>query len=126
AVAQPRSNQQPASNAMSRTDSATSSSDAVSSTDAAEPEAALATSAAPEPTQPIDLSAVLRLAGANAIDLALVAEAEQRARAANSAAVLAFFPWLGVGTGYDRHSGAETALGKLYGVQSELYNSGVS
>jgi outer membrane protein TolC len=57
--------------------------------------------------QTIDLPAALRLAGINNIDLALVREAQNRAKAANDAATLRFFPWLELGASYDKHTGAE-------------------
>ena len=50
---------------------------------------------------------MLRLAGANNLELALVQEAELKAQAANDAATLRFFPWLELGANYDKHFGAE-------------------
>ena len=47
--------------------------------------------------QMIDLTTALKLAGMNDIDLALVREAENQARAADDAATLKFFPWLSAG-----------------------------
>jgi outer membrane protein TolC len=60
-----------------------------------------------ETLQTVDLPTVLRLAGMNNLDLALVREAENKAKAANDAATLRFFPWLELGASYDNHSGAE-------------------
>jgi len=60
-----------------------------------------------EALQTIDLPTVLRLAGMNNLDLALVREAEYKAKAANDAATLRFFPWLELGANYDKHAGAE-------------------
>ena len=82
---------------------------------------ATATAVAAAETRPIDLPTVLRLAGLNDLDVALVREAEQQARAANQAATLQFFPWLGLGAGYDKHSGAATELGLLERQSSQLY-----
>jgi len=78
--------------------------------DAAIPRSPAAESAAPEPgdgLQTIDLPTALRLAGINNLDLALVREAENNAKAANDAATLRFFPWLQLGANYDKHSGAK-------------------
>src|SRR3974390_286017 len=61
--------------------------------------------------QPIDLATTLRLAGMNDIDLALVREAENQAKAANDAATLRFFPWLNAGAGYLKETGAAQAFG---------------
>lgn len=74
--------------------------------------------------QPIDLTTALRLAGANNLDLALTREAERQAKAANDAATLQFFPWLGIGVSYAKHSGAATELGVVEKESSRLYTRG--
>ena len=72
--------------------------------------------------QAIDLAAALRLAGINDIDLALVREAENLAKAADDAATLRFFPWLSAGAGYLKETGAAQAFGgKVSAVNQELY-----
>jgi outer membrane protein TolC len=77
-------------------------------------------------SQTIDLPTVLRLAGLNDLDLALVREAEKQAKAANDAATIQFFPWLSVGTSYYKHSGAATELGVVEEEESRLYTRGGS
>ncbi len=81
-------------------------------------------SAAP---QMIDLPTVLRLAGANDLDLALVREAEQRAKATNDAATLRFFPWLSVGTSYLKATGAaQQVSGEIISVDKRLQEHSAS
>jgi outer membrane protein TolC len=83
--------------------------------------------ASPDAAQPIDLTTVLRLAGLNDLDLALVRAAERAARAANDAATLHFFPWLTAGLGYSRQSGAAQAVGgQMLSVDQQLYDRGVA
>jgi outer membrane protein TolC len=58
----------------------------------------------------------------NDIDLALVREAENQAKAANDAATLRFFPWLNAGAGYLKETGAAQAFGgQVSSVHEELY-----
>jgi outer membrane protein TolC len=77
--------------------------------------------------QPIDLTTVLRLAGLNDLDLALVREAERQARAANDAATLRFFPWLTAGASYSRASGAAQEVGgQVISVDQQLYDRSVA
>jgi OMF family outer membrane factor len=77
---------------------------------------------AAEDSQPIDLATTLRLAGMNDIDLALIREAENQAKAANDAATLRFFPWLNAGAGYFKETGAAQAFGgQVSSVHEELY-----
>jgi len=84
------------------------------------------TIASSDEPQTIDLSAVLHLAGLNDLDLALVREAENRAKAENDAATIRFFPWLSVGASYSKHSGAATELGVIEEERSQLYTRGGS
>jgi outer membrane protein TolC len=77
--------------------------------------------------QMIDLLAALRLAGMNDLDLALVREAENQAKAANDAATLRFFPWLTAGAGYVKQSGAAQQFGgKVLPVDERLYERSVA
>jgi outer membrane protein TolC len=82
-----------------------------------------AVSAANE-SQALDLATVLRLAGLNDLDLALVRAAQAQAMAANDAALLQFFPWLEAGGSYYKHSGAATELGVLEEESSQLTTRG--
>src|SRR5579871_414726 len=88
--------------------------------------AAQSASTAPVASQPIDLATALRLAGLNDVDLALVRSAQATANAANDAALLQFFPWLSVGGGYDRHSGATTEVGRIVDESSQISNRGAA
>jgi len=77
--------------------------------------------------QMIDLPSALKLAGMNDIDLALVREAENLAKANNDAATLRFFPWLNAGGGYVKQTGGAQAFGgKVSSVNEELYQESVS
>lgn len=77
--------------------------------------------------QPIDLPTVLRLAGINDLDLALVREAERRAKAVNDAATLRFFPWLSAGASYRKESGAAQQVGgQVISVDQRLYEHSVA
>jgi outer membrane protein TolC len=72
--------------------------------------------------QVIDLATALRLAGMNDLDLALVREAENQAKAANDAATLRFFPWLNAGASYTKETGAAQAFaGQVSSVNQQLY-----
>ncbi len=75
----------------------------------------------------IDLQTALKLAGMNDIDLALVREAENLAKATNDAATLRFFPWLNVGGGYVRQTGGAQAFGgAVSSVNQELSQGSVA
>ncbi|MFI4914583.1 MAG: TolC family protein [Steroidobacterales bacterium] len=77
--------------------------------------------------QTINLSVVLRLAGLNNLDLALVREAEHQAAAANDAATVGFFPWLSVGAAYAKHTGAaQDVSGNILDVDTQLYQRSAS
>jgi outer membrane protein TolC len=81
----------------------------------------------PAEHQMIDLSSALKLAGMNDIDLALIREAENLAKASNDAATLRFFPWLNAGGGYVKQTGGAQAFGgKVSSVNEELYQKSVS
>src|SRR5438105_2399932 len=60
----------------------------------------------PGESQAIDLPTVLRLAGANNINLAIVRQALVQAKAANESATFAMLPWLSAGVGTSSHHGA--------------------
>ncbi len=72
--------------------------------------------------QPIDLPTVLRLAGANNLDLAIVRQQLLQAKAADEAARLRFFPWLNPGFSFQGNQGAfPEANGTLIAAPKELY-----
>lgn len=89
-----------------------------------------AAGAPPPPTQavqPIDLPTVLRLAGANNLDLAIVRQQLLQAKAADEAARLRFFPWLAPGFSYQGYRGAfPQADGTLINAPKELYGPEVT
>jgi outer membrane protein TolC len=72
--------------------------------------------------QTIDLPTALRLAGMNDLDLALIREAQNQAKAANDATTLRFFPWVNAGAGYSKLTGGAQAFGgNVSSVDQELY-----
>ena len=72
--------------------------------------------------QPIDLPTVLKLAGANNIDLALIKEALVQAEAQNDAATLGFFPAVSGGVGYTKHNGAiQDVSGNVIDANKQLH-----
>src|SRR6185437_161487 len=82
---------------------------------------------APAERQMIDLPTALKLAGMNDIDLALIREAENAAKAANDAATLRFFPWLNAGGGYIKDTGGAQAFGgTVSSVNQELSQRSIS
>jgi outer membrane protein TolC len=58
----------------------------------------------------IDLPTVLRLAGAQNLDVQIAREALQKAKASRAIAVEKFFPWLAVGATYHRRDGFAQAV----------------
>ncbi|HTT01861.1 MAG TPA: TolC family protein [Steroidobacteraceae bacterium] len=99
----------------------------IAPTASAPPSAAAAAPAPAGASQIIDLPTVLRLAGLNDLDLALVREAEKQARAANDAATLRFFPWLSAGASYAKQTGAAQEVGgQMLSVDQQLYQRGVA
>ena len=77
--------------------------------------------------QMVDLPTALKLAGMNDLDLALIREAQNQAKAANDATTLRFFPWLNAGAGYSKVSGAAQAFGgNVSAVDQELYQRSLS
>jgi outer membrane protein TolC len=89
--------------------------------------AGAAAPAPPAQDEMIDLPTALKLAGMNDIDLALVREAENQAKATNDAATLRFFPWLNVGGGYVKQIGGAQAFGgRVSSVNEELYQGSVA
>ena len=76
-------------------------------------------------SDPIDLPTVLRLAGAQNIDVQVAAEKLNEARAAEESTQLAFFPWVVAGAGYKAHNGAiQTVDGQIISTDKQSYNVG--
>jgi outer membrane protein TolC len=81
----------------------------------------------PAEAQTIDLATALRLAGMNDLDLALIREAENQAKAADDAATLRFFPWLNAGASYVKETGAAQAFGgQVSSVNQQLAQRSVA
>jgi outer membrane protein TolC len=59
---------------------------------------------------PIDLSTVLRLAGARNLDVQIAREQLKEAEARHSSALQQFFPWISPGIGYHRRDGEAQAV----------------
>ena len=73
----------------------------------------------------IDLSAALRLAGAQNLDIRIAREKLAEARANNESATWSFFPWLGAGVGYRRHDNfIQNVEGKIIDVHKDSYTVG--
>jgi outer membrane protein TolC len=73
----------------------------------------------------IDLPTVLRLAGAQSLDIRIAREKFAEARANEASAIESFFPWLAVGGAYRRHDNLTQAVeGPIIDVSKESYNAG--
>ncbi len=73
----------------------------------------------------IDLPTVLRLAGADAIEVKMAAEKLVEAQAEAKQRVMAFIPTLQVGVGYKNHQGAVQEVGgRVLDVSKQSYNLG--
>lgn len=74
--------------------------------------------------EPVDLPSVLRLAGANNLDLQIIRQALVQAEAQNDAATLGFLPWLSGGIGYAKHNGAvQDVSGNVFGAYKQLHST---
>ena len=74
---------------------------------------------------PIDLPTVLRLAGAQNVDVKIAEERLNEARAAEEATQMAFFPWAVVGAGYKAHNGAiQNVEGAILDTDKQSYSVG--
>jgi outer membrane protein TolC len=77
--------------------------------------------------QPINLSAALRLAGAENLDVKIAVERLNEARATHEQARFRFFPWLSPGIGYRRHDGnIQDVSGNVFDVSKQSYVLGVT
>lgn len=75
--------------------------------------------------EPIDLPTVLRLAGAQNVDVQLAAERINEARANEESTLLAFFPWVIAGAGYKAHNGAiQNVEGEIISTDKQAYAVG--
>jgi outer membrane protein TolC len=74
---------------------------------------------------PIDLPTVLRLAGAQNVDVKIVEERINEARAAEEATLMQFFPWAVVGAGYKAHNGrVQNVEGEIITTDKQSYAVG--
>jgi outer membrane protein TolC len=75
--------------------------------------------------EPIDLATVLRLAGAQNLDIQIAGQRLEEARARHRSAVQEFFPWLSPGFAYRRHDGLTQGTdGEIVDVQKHSYSPG--
>lgn len=73
----------------------------------------------------LDLTAVLRLAGARNLDVQLAQEKLREAEARFDSATWQFFPWLNVGVGYRRHDNRiQTVEGDIIDADKQSLNAG--
>ncbi len=78
-------------------------------------------------SQPIDLPTVLRLAGAQNLDVQLARERLREAQAAQDAALYNFFPWLSPGIGYRRYDGRiQDVAGNMFDASKQSYTLGAN
>jgi OMF family outer membrane factor len=76
---------------------------------------------------PIDLPTVLRLAGANAVDVQIARERLSAARATATGALMQFLPWLSPGANYRRHGGLiQDVVGNIVTANKDSYALGAS
>jgi len=82
---------------------------------------------AAEPAEPIDLPTVLRLAGADPIEVRLAEERLREARAAEEATLGQMLPTLSPGIGYRDHAGrAQTFAGPVLDVDKRSFAAGAT
>lgn len=75
--------------------------------------------------EPIDLPTVLRLAGAQNLDVKIAEERLNEARADEESTLMQFLPWVSVGAGYRAHNGRlQTSEGSIIDVDKQNYNLG--
>jgi outer membrane protein TolC len=74
---------------------------------------------------PVDLPAVLRLAGAQNLDVQIARERLAEARANHESAIAQFFPWLSPGAAYRRHENRIQAVdGPIFDADKQSYTVG--
>ncbi len=73
----------------------------------------------------INLPTVLRLAGAQNVDIKIAEEKLTEARAAEEATLMQFFPWAVVGAGYKAHNGSiQNVEGQIITTDKQAYSVG--
>lgn len=78
-------------------------------------------------TAPIDLPTVLRLAGAQNLDVQIAREKLTEAQVAEEQARQNFFPWIAPGLTYRRHEGQiQDVSGNMFRADKQSYNVGAS
>jgi outer membrane protein TolC len=91
---------------------------------AVEPPAVTATTNGPHL---IDLATVLRLAGAQNLDVAIARERVKEAQAQHDQARMQFLPWLSPGVGYKRHDGnIQDVAGNVFDATKQSYTAGAA
>lgn len=83
--------------------------------------------AAPRPVEVIDLPTVLKLAGAESIEVRLAEEKLREAQAREDGALWQMFPTVSPGVGYRNHSGRTQAVtGQVFDVDKESLTAGAT
>lgn len=78
--------------------------------------------AAPASAQPINLPAVMRLAGAENLDIKIAQQRLAEAEAAHEQALWQFFPYLAPSVGFRRHEGnAQTVEGRIIDINKQSF-----
>jgi len=78
-------------------------------------------------SRPIDLPTVLRLAGAQNLDVQMARERLAEAKAIHGSAVANFFPWISPGIGYKRHdNNIQDVQGNIIEVHKQSYAPGAT
>ena len=76
---------------------------------------------------PIDLATVLRLAGAQSLDVAIARERVKEAKALHDQARMQFLPWLTPGVGYKWHDGnIQDVAGHIIDTTKQSYTAGAA
>lgn len=89
--------------------------------------ASVSSLAADAKPQPINLAAVLRLAGANNLDIQIAEQRLVEAQAAHEQAVLQFFPYVSPGIAFKRHEGTTQAVdGPIIDTNKQSLASGAT
>ena len=78
-------------------------------------------------SQPVNLAAVMRLAGAENLDIKIAQQRLAEAEAAHEQALLQFFPYLSPGVAFRRHEGnTQTVDGQIIDVNKQSFNAAAS
>ncbi len=80
-----------------------------------------------EPARPVNLAAVMRIAGAENLDIQIAEQRLVEAQAAHEQARFQFFPYLSPGLGFKRHEGnTQTVDGQVIDPNKESFNVGAA